>query len=98
MHTLTVLYDPLCPTCARAKTWLEMRRQRIRLDFVPAGSDAARRRFPHIDHAATMRDITVIDDRGAIFAGPKAWVICLWALNRYRTAASAMTKPALYPM
>jgi len=98
VNALTVLYDPTCPTCSRARLWLESRAQLVRLDFVAAGSDEARTTFPHIDHARTLNEITVISDDGEIFVDDNAWVVCLWALRDYRRVASLMTTPALRPM
>ena len=43
---MTVLYDAGCRLCRSARRWLESRRQAVPLEFVPAGSPAARSRFP----------------------------------------------------
>lgn len=98
MHTLTVLYDDGCPTCVRARQWLESRPQLVALRFVPAGSDDARWLFPTLDHANTLVDVTVVSDDGAVYAGAKAWTMCLWALRDYRQLARAMSSPTLAPV
>ena len=56
---LVVLYDSHCPICRQARAWLAAQPQLVTLDFEEAGSEAARRRFPGLDHDATLRDITV---------------------------------------
>lgn len=98
MNTLTVLYDPACPTCARARRWLESREQLVRLEFVPAGSTEARLAFPQLDHARTLNEITVVGDDGTVFRDDNAWVVCLWALRDYRRAARLMTSSAARPL
>jgi predicted DCC family thiol-disulfide oxidoreductase YuxK len=98
MYALTVLYDPACLTCSRARSWLESRPQLVQLSFVAAGSEQARNAFPQLDHDRTLNQITVVADDGQVFVDDKAWVVCLWALRDYRRAAQLMTSPALYPL
>ncbi|WP_250027403.1 thiol-disulfide oxidoreductase DCC family protein [Paractinoplanes maris] len=93
----TVLYDAGCPICRAARRWLEGRAQLVPLEFVPSGSEAARRRFPGLDHRATLRDVTVIGDDGSVYVGDGAWVACLWALADYRGMAERISSPALLP-
>ncbi|MDQ6830370.1 MAG: thiol-disulfide oxidoreductase, partial [Gemmatimonadota bacterium] len=54
-------------------------------------------RFPQLDAASTLRDITVIDDEGAVYRGAKAWVLCLWATRRYRAWALTLGSPGAMP-
>ena len=93
----TVLYDEGCPICRTAKRWLAGRAQLIPLAFVPAASAEARARFPGLDHAATLRDLTVIADDGSFYIGDAAWLACLWALADYRATAERLASPALLP-
>ena len=51
MRTLTVLYDARCELCRRIRSWLETQAAYVELEFMPAGSDEARYRFPQLDHA-----------------------------------------------
>jgi DCC1-like thiol-disulfide oxidoreductase len=92
-----VLYDEGCPICRTAHHWLESRAQLVPLVFVPAGSTEARARFPGLDHAATLRDLTVISDRGDVYADDGAWLACLWALTDYRGMAERLSTPSLLP-
>ncbi|MCX3059009.1 thiol-disulfide oxidoreductase DCC family protein [Streptomyces beihaiensis] len=94
VRRLTVLYDAECGLCAFAREWLSGQRQLVPLEFVPAGSAAARTRFPGIDHAETLTDITVIGDGGQVYRGPAAWVVCMWALREHRATAHRMATPA----
>lgn len=90
---LTVLYDAGCPLCGFLRDWLAGQPQLVRLDFVPAGSPEARRRFPRLDHASTLVDITVVADGGQVYRGANAWVVCLWALAEYRPMAHRLSTP-----
>jgi predicted DCC family thiol-disulfide oxidoreductase YuxK len=95
---LTVLYDPHCRLCRAVREWLGRQRQLVPLTFVAAGSPAARERFPGLDHAATLSEITVVGDRGQIFAGDAAWIACLWALAKHRGLAHRLATPAGRPL
>ncbi|WP_327661900.1 MULTISPECIES: thiol-disulfide oxidoreductase DCC family protein [unclassified Streptomyces] len=94
VRRLTVLYDTECPLCTFAHNWLAKQRQLVPLEFVPAGSQEARQRYPELDHAATLTDITVIGDGGQLYRDSAAWVVCMWALREYRATAHRMSTPA----
>lgn len=94
---LTVLYDADCVVCRTARAWLASRAQLVPLDFVPAGSEEAGRRFPALDPAETLADITVVADDGGVYTGDSAWLICLWALDDYRGLAARLARPGLRP-
>jgi len=97
MRRLTVLYDPDCSLCQRAWIWLNAQRQYVRLEFIPAGSELARSRYPGLDHQATLQELTVIGDGGEVYLGVKAWLICLWALREYRSMALRWSTPERMP-
>ena len=97
MRELTVLYDPQCGLCRRAQAWLMSKTKYLELVFVPASSDEARSRYPQLDHSLTLTDLTVISDDGAVYSGPKAWLMCLWALREYRDWAIRLSSPELLP-
>lgn len=98
MNGLTVLYDAGCPICRAARRWLESRAQLVPLEFVPAGSAAARARFPSLDHDATLADITVVADTGEVYVGDGAWLACLWALESHRELSHRLGEPHLLPV
>jgi predicted DCC family thiol-disulfide oxidoreductase YuxK len=95
--SFTVLYDEGCPICRTARRWLASRAQLVPLTFVPAGSAQAQALFPGLDHASTLRDLTVIADDGAYYTGDGAWFACLWALTDYRATAERFSSPRLRP-
>ncbi|WP_405405057.1 thiol-disulfide oxidoreductase DCC family protein [Streptomyces sp. NBC_01104] len=97
VERLTVLYDAQCSLCVHLRHWLTDQRQLVPLDLVPADSAEAHRRFPGLDHSSTLTEITVIGDRGQIYRGTSAWIVCLWALAEHRPRAHWLTTPAGRP-
>jgi len=95
---LTVLYDARCEMCTRARRWLELEPTFVPLRFIAAGSPGARAAYPALDPRDTLREITVVDDRGHVYRGAKAWVMCLWATRRFRERALGLTSPELWPI
>ncbi|MEU0743671.1 DUF393 domain-containing protein [Streptomyces sp. NPDC006134] len=94
VRRLTVLYDAECPLCTFLRDWLVRQPQLVPLDLVPAGSAGARRRFPGLDHRATLDEITVVGDAGQVYRGAAAWVVTLWALRAYRPLAHRLSTPS----
>ncbi|MEV7612328.1 DCC1-like thiol-disulfide oxidoreductase family protein [Streptomyces sp. NPDC089799] len=97
VRRLTVLYDAHCPLCVHVRHWLLGQRWLVPLRLVPAASDEARRLHPGLDHAATLREITVIGDGGQIWTGTDAFIVCLWALAEHRPKAEWLATPAGRP-
>ena len=97
LERVTVLYDERCNLCRAARAWLERQPQLVPLEFLPAASDLARRRYPFLDPALTLEDLTVVGDGGEVWVGAKAWVVCLWALEGKRGLAQRLSTPALMP-
>lgn len=97
MPGLTVLYDPHCGLCRRVHEWLEEQPKLVQLSLVPVKSDEARKRFPSLDHEPTVNDLTVISEEGGVYFGPKAWLMVLWALCRYREWSYRLASPELLP-
>jgi predicted DCC family thiol-disulfide oxidoreductase YuxK len=97
MNRLTVLYDPRCSLCCRARRWLADQPTFVELEFIGAGTDHAQRRFPHLNPAETKKDLTVVGDDGSVYRGAKAWVLCLWATRKYREWSLTLGSPAVLP-
>ena len=97
MFALTVLYDPECGLCRRSHEWLADQPKLVELNFVPCASEEARKRYPLLDHDVTRQDLTVISPEGAVYFGPKAWLMVLWALVRYREWSYRLASPELLP-
>jgi predicted DCC family thiol-disulfide oxidoreductase YuxK len=97
VRQVTVLYDARCVLCRTARAWLERQVQVVPLEFVAAGSEQARQRFPFLDPHLTLEDLTVVGDGGEVWVGAKAWVVCLWALEGRQAVAARLSSPALMP-
>lgn len=98
MNRATVLYDARCRVCRTAKEWLARQEQLVPLELVAAASPEARRRFPFLDHERTLSDLTVLADTGEVWYGPKAFVMCLWALRDHRALAERLSTPRMLPL
>ena len=96
--TLTVLHDAGCPLCSHFRDWLVQQPLLVPVRTVPAGSAEARALFPALDHARTLREITVVGDDGAVWTREHAWVMCLWATRRHRPMAERLAHPAWLPL
>ncbi len=92
-----MLYDDRCNLCRAARAWLERQRQLVPLEFLAASSPQARARYPFLDPAQTLEDLTVVGDGGEVWVGAKAWVVCLWALEGKRGLSQRLSSPALMP-
>ncbi|MET7680190.1 DCC1-like thiol-disulfide oxidoreductase family protein [Streptomyces sp. NPDC005423] len=91
---LTVLYDAECSLCAFVRDWLRRQPQLVPLELLPAASEEARRRFPALDHRATLQEITVVGDSGQVYRNADAWIVVLWALREHRPLAHRLSTPA----
>ncbi|MDP9417268.1 MAG: DUF393 domain-containing protein [Actinomycetota bacterium] len=95
---LTVLYDADCSLCRWAREWLESQPTWVRLEFVPAASRAAAERFPALDPARTLREVTVVAQDGRVWTGDAAWIACLWATRAHRSLSAWLASPAARPL
>ncbi|MFD3699964.1 thiol-disulfide oxidoreductase DCC family protein [Streptomyces sp. NPDC058646] len=97
VRELTVLYDANCPLCVHIRHWLHTQHKLVPIALVPAASFEAQRRFPDLDHASTLREVTVVGDRGHVWTGTDAFIMCLWALSEHRPRANWLSTPAGRP-
>ncbi|MFJ8040598.1 hypothetical protein ACIRBX_08860 [Kitasatospora sp. NPDC096147] len=95
---LTVLHDPGCLLCRHLTGWLQAQPKLLPVDLVVVGSPAARRRFPGLDHDASLGELTVVADTGEVWRGAPAFVTALWALADHRALAVSLATPAGLPM
>jgi predicted DCC family thiol-disulfide oxidoreductase YuxK len=95
---LTILYDARCGFCVHCRRWLERQRALVELEFVPAGSDAARRRFPGLGETDPPEDFVVVDDEGGVYREGDAFILCLYALEEYREWSFRLAGPRLRPL
>jgi len=90
---LYVLYDSSCGLCSHAVQWMTDQSAGYELRFVAAGSDESRALFPELDNPARPEELVVISDDGAVYRGDAAYIMCLSALDSYRTVAVRLARP-----
>ena len=93
---LTVLYDASCPLCRRCRDWLLDQPAYVPLELVAADSAEARTRYPNIPQRGS--ELVVVADTGAVWIGPEAFVMCLWALRQWRQWSYRLSGPSLAPL
>src|SRR5262245_37201361 len=97
MKTLYVLYDPECAFCVRCRNWLANEPSYVALRFIPRHSPEIAMRFPGIEQYQNGDDLVVISDEGAVYKGPGAFIMCLFALKEYREWSMRLAQPHLLP-
>ena len=95
MKYLTVIYDPGCGLCSRIATWLVAQPKLLGLRTAPSGALA--RVYPELAACGLCDELVVVSDEGAVYLGDHAWLMCLYALKRYRHWAQRLSRPALLP-
>ena len=98
MRALSVLYDETCGFCVSCARWLGAQRTWVGLECLPAGGEAAARRFPELRRSASKEELVVVDDEGGVYRDTHAWLMVLWALEDYRAWAQRLSRPALMPL
>lgn len=95
MKTLYVLFDADCALCQRCRGWLERQPAFIELRFIAFQSPEAARQFPGIGALNPGGQLLVVSDEGAVYQGPHAWIMCLYALREYREWSQRLADPPL---
>lgn len=90
---LVVYVDATCPLCRSIARWLDAQPKFVPLDCVPAQSAACA-----LTPEALLAQLTVVASDGAIYRGTNAWLVCLWALRRWRAWSLRLARPALRPL
>ncbi|MBT8199760.1 MAG: DUF393 domain-containing protein [Acidimicrobiales bacterium] len=92
--SITVLYDPHCNLCRRSALWLTHQPGYIPIEVMAAGSPAAIDQFG--DFGRLGDDMVVVADDGRMWWGsPDAYLVCLWALRKWRPWAERLSSPVL---
>jgi predicted DCC family thiol-disulfide oxidoreductase YuxK len=95
---LYVLYDGSCGLCSHLVQWMSGQPTSFELLFVASGSDAARRLFPAFPMPARPEELVVISGDGEVYRGDSAYVVCLYALDNFRTLAVRLARPGFRRM
>jgi predicted DCC family thiol-disulfide oxidoreductase YuxK len=93
---LIVLYDEQCALCRRCREWLEAQPTLVTVEFLAAGSPAARSRFGDVPWLGA--DLVVADLAGNVWAGAAAFLMCLWATAKYRTWSYRLSSRTFAPL
>ena len=94
--SITVLYDEQCALCRRCRHWLELQRTLVPIEFLAAGSDAARRLYGELPWLGA--DLVVVSNHGDAWVGPSAFLMCLWATTDYRAWSYRLSGRSLAPL
>ena len=97
MKTLYVLFDGQCALCRQCRRWLERQPAFVELRFLPLQSPELGSRFPGIEQFNPREQLLVVSDEGAVYQGPHAWIMCLYALREYREWSQRLASPVLLP-
>ena len=94
MKTLYVIYDSRCGLCTQIRDWLRGQPAYVNLRLMAKDSPEARRMFPTV----SGEELTIVSDDGRVWLDDHAFIVCLWALRRYRGWARRLASPMLRPM
>lgn len=94
---LYVLFDAECAMCVRCRDWLSRQDALVPLIFIPLRSPDLAERFHGIDTLNPREQLLMVGDDGSVYRGASSWIMCLWALDRYRDYAQRLSHPALLP-
>jgi predicted DCC family thiol-disulfide oxidoreductase YuxK len=98
MRRLYVLYDSRCQLCCRLAQWLGEQEAWLELKILPAGTHEVREMFPGLETVTSGDELVVVSDEGEVYLGDRAWIMCLFALARYRKLAWRLAHPLLLPL
>lgn len=96
MRRLDVIYDDGCPFCVRCARWLARQPRLVELRLYAASSADTARRYPAL--GGLGEEITAIDDEGGVYRGTDAYLVCLYALKRWRRWSHRLSSPAWRPL
>lgn len=91
MEGMTVVYDANCPLCRRCRQWVLAQPQLVGFRFVAADEPWVVQWLGSL--VPVGDELVVVDDRGATWVGPDAFIVCLWGLERYRSLAARLQRP-----
>ena len=97
MKRLYVLYDAYCGVCSWARRWAQDQPAIVPLEFIRADSEEARRLFPTLASQSIPEELIVVSDEGAVYREDGAWIMCLYALEEFRSLSLRLASPQLLP-
>jgi predicted DCC family thiol-disulfide oxidoreductase YuxK len=94
---LLVLYDSECALCRRCRAWLEQEPAYVDVQFLAAGADEAQTALAPL-RPWLGAELVVVSERGEVWLGAAAFLMCLWATRQYREWSYRLSDPALAPI
>jgi len=94
--TLTVLFDPACSLCQRCRSWMLGQPALVEVRFVACTGQEARARYGDIPWLGD--ELVVVGDDRQVWAGPAAFLVCLWALEDWRAWSYRLSGSAFAPL
>jgi len=94
---LLVLYDSECALCRRCRAWLEHEPAYVEVAFLAADAPEARASLGPV-RPWLGAELVVVSERGEVWLGPGAFLMCLWATRQYREWSYRLSGPALAPV
>jgi predicted DCC family thiol-disulfide oxidoreductase YuxK len=98
VKALAVFYDQDCNLCRACRRWLLAQDKYFHVEFVAYQSPRAREICPQLAELNPEKEIVVMADNGQVYQGGSAWVMCLYALRRYRELSFKLAHPMLLPL
>ena len=95
-RALTVVFDPACALCRRCRDWMLGQAAYVPLVFIACTGAEARARYGEIPWLGD--ELVVVGDGGEVWAGPAAFVTCLWALEDWREWSYRLAGPMFAPL
>ena len=93
---LTVVYDGDCELCRRCSTWLRYQPTYVPLDLLATSAAREDQRFAGVPWLGA--ELVVIDERGSIWVGAAAFIVCLWATQEWREWSYRLSGPSFAPL
>jgi predicted DCC family thiol-disulfide oxidoreductase YuxK len=93
---LTVVYDETCALCRRCREWLATEPVLVDVEFVAAGSEVAEERYGALPWLGA--ELVVVAEDGRAWVGPAAFLVCLWATQRWRSWSFRLSGGLFAPM
>ncbi len=89
MNRVTVLYDATCALCIRCRDYLATHPTYLPIELLACQSAEARERYGAVPWLG--EELVVASDAGEIWAGPAAFLMCIWLLREHREWSYRLT-------
>lgn len=97
MKSLSIIYDPRCGLCTAARNWLLTQESDLDLRLIAADNPEVSTRYPSLSELVGQ-ELIAVDDRDGVYIGPDAWIMCIYALPRYRWLSFTLASKSLKPL